>query len=152
VSSKRELQRQIKAVMASLTAHVGEAVRRIAVEVTAELTAATPVDTGWARANWIPYLGVNTEKSDPVGGSARSVGSAAGAQARGVVTIVTAPAKDLANKGAVVINAVPYIGILNDGHSQQAPAGFVQVAIDKALGNVRRQEFASIGQTIGGGE
>ncbi|MFZ4165309.1 hypothetical protein [Brevundimonas sp. NPDC058933] len=29
-----------------------------------------------------------------------------------------------------VENMVPYIGVLNDGHSQQAPAGFVENVID----------------------
>jgi hypothetical protein len=32
-----------------------------------------------------------------------------------------------------VSNAVPYVQSLNDGHSQQAPAGFVQAAIAKAV-------------------
>lgn len=30
----------------------------------------------------------------------------------------------------VVQNMVPYIGVLNDGHSKQAPAGFVENVID----------------------
>ena len=32
-----------------------------------------------------------------------------------------------------IVNEVPYIGVLNDGHSDQAPAGFVEAEIDKAL-------------------
>lgn len=30
-----------------------------------------------------------------------------------------------------VENMVPYIGVLNDGHSKQSPAGFVESEIDK---------------------
>lgn len=39
----------------------------------------------------------------------------------------------LENEGdfAVVSNMVPYIGVLNDGHSQQAPAGFVENEMDR---------------------
>lgn len=38
----------------------------------------------------------------------------------------------LAGEGdlTVVENRVPYIGKLNDGHSQQAPAGFIENVID----------------------
>ena len=32
-----------------------------------------------------------------------------------------------------LVNNVPYIGVLDQGHSQQAPAGFVQAAIDRSI-------------------
>lgn len=32
-----------------------------------------------------------------------------------------------------VQNMVPYIGVLNDGHSKQAPAGFVENVIDDVV-------------------
>lgn len=42
--------------------------------------------------------------------------------------------KDYANKLAPEIyNDVPYIGRLNNGHSKQSPAGFVEAVIDKHL-------------------
>lgn len=37
----------------------------------------------------------------------------------------------VAGKQTVVENMVPYIGVLNDGSSKQAPAGFVENEIDK---------------------
>ena len=39
---------------------------------------------------------------------------------------------DTGPQDPVIENVVPYIGVLNDGHSQQAPAGFVEAEIDKA--------------------
>lgn len=38
---------------------------------------------------------------------------------------------DLAGEYPIVMNNVEYIGYLNEGHSDQAPAGFVEAEIDK---------------------
>lgn len=37
-----------------------------------------------------------------------------------------------------VVNDVPYIGRLNDGWSTQAPAGFIQIAVARAVDGVGR--------------
>lgn len=87
----------------------------------------TPVDTGWARANWIPSVGQSSR--DPVG-MPGNAGAAASAQQSGSAQVLSYTQGD----GKVFItNNVPYIGALNDGHSKQQPRGFVQRAINKAL-------------------
>jgi formaldehyde-activating enzyme involved in methanogenesis len=44
-----------------------------------------------------------------------------------------------------VSNNVPYINRLNEGHSAQAPAGFVQQAVAKAVADTTR-DLAQLGE------
>ncbi len=107
---------------------VEQVIRKIVLDVVANLVKApseggTPVDTGWARSNWLVNLAV-----PPAG----TLGS------RDAVQTHPSPlAAMLSYKlrfGQVYMsNNVPYITRLNDGYSKQAPAGFVQAAILKAL-------------------
>lgn len=94
----------------------------------------TPVDTGWARANWVPSVGAPSNLS---GDTAENRPTAAEVSARDSVS--RQGLNDLlswkAGDGAIfVTNNVPYIEVLNQGrHSTQSPAGFVQIAVEKAL-------------------
>lgn len=121
-------------VVDALTTFTEDLVRRLATNVTAELQRTTPVDTGWARANWIPQLGVpftgNTEEIDP---TPADVAGAAAQQAAGLAAVVGYRLE----LGAVFIsNNVPYILTLNDGSSRQAPSMFVERAIEVAVNDV----------------
>ena len=111
------------AIMAALDRRIEQAVTRIAVNATAELVATTPVDTGWARANWIPSVG------QPASGTGAS------RQAAGLAEAV---AFQLADGKAFVTNNVPYIRRLNGGSSKQAPSMFVEHAVAKAVQESRR--------------
>lgn len=45
---------------------------------------------------------------------------------------------DIEKNGSIhITNNLPYIGVLNDGHSQQAPADFVKLAVLDGLATVR---------------
>lgn len=92
----------------------------LSLEIHAELTESTPIDTGWARSNW--QMAVGTPATGVVG----SPGSP------GSPPLVTS--YRLGQGPINITNNVPYIQVLNDGHSQQAPAGFVEAAIDRAVG------------------
>lgn len=108
-------------------------VKKVVTDVVANLVAApmeggTPVDTGWARANWIPNIGSPVKVPR---GSRTAVGRASASQERGVATVL---ASYTVTKGKVYIsNPVPYIVFLNEGSSKQAPAGFIQRAVRKAV-------------------
>jgi hypothetical protein len=56
--------------------------------------------------------------------------------AEGVAAVLS---YQLADGALWVANNVPYIRRLNYGHSSQAPAGFVEMAIDTALATVARK-------------
>lgn len=106
---------------------------RLVFDCTANLKEDNPLDTGWSRANWVPRIG------RPFTGTA---GTRAQAEAG---SITTAPqqaglaevARYHLDLGEVhITNNVPYVPNLNDGSSRQAPAGYVQAAILRAVRNL----------------
>lgn len=112
-------------VMLALNAHATKRCAELAVNATAELIEATPIDTGWARANWIPSLG---EASKVTVGAPDAPSTAE--QTAGLAAVL---AFKLEDGRLFVSNHVPYIGRLDAGSSTQAPAGFVRTAIAKAI-------------------
>lgn len=135
-------------IAAKLTATVEKAAKALVLAITANLIAATPVDTGWARANWIPSIG---DPVSAVAGSRESVSPAD--QQAGQAQVLS---YKLAAGTLWVANNVPYVRFLNYGTSAQAPAGFVEVAIAQALSKVREKFGVDFGLDeftgdIGGG-
>ena len=128
---------QADQVMANLVAGLRQARNDVIIEATANLMeppdeGGTPVDSGWARGNWIP------SPETPVESAVGSEGDAASAQAaqqEGIAKVsgYTGPG------AAYVANNVPYIQRLNDGWSKQAPSGFVEAAVAKAEQTVQKQ-------------
>lgn len=120
----------VRRILASLRIKAAKVARDLAVEITANLMETTPVDTGWARANWTPSL------DHPVGNHAKTgeAGAAAATQSAAIASLVSSKP---ALRVYYVANGVPYIGTLNRGHSRQAPAGFVQLAIFRGVAAVR---------------
>jgi hypothetical protein len=114
-----------KALSDQLRKAAATIVKATALEIDANLRASpdqggTPVDTGNARANWIPSIG------QPHDGEV----SGNGAHDAGVAQL----ARYQLSAGPVhITNAAPYIDALNHGSSKQAPALFVESAIDRAL-------------------
>lgn len=112
-------------IAARLKQVVSKLVTKISLDVTDGLVRRTPVDVGWARANWIPSIGSPIEAP---AGDREAVNT--GPQQAGMAQLTQYRLGD----GAVFItNNVPYIVRLNAGSSTQAPAGFVEAEIDAAL-------------------
>ncbi len=122
---------QIRAIVRSLGRLAERVVTKITLDVTANLVEGTPVDVGWARANWIPSIGVPFS-ANLSGMTPTPLDVAAANQERGVATARVLGYK-LGLGKVFVTNNVPYVPRLNDGSSKQAPAGFVQRAIAKAI-------------------
>ncbi len=120
------MTRQVRSIVRALEDVAERVVQKITLDVTANLIETTPVDTGWARANWVPKIGAAVE--DVVGKPNAIV---RGPQQSGIATV--AFSYRLAQGAVFVSNNVPYILKLNDGHSKQAPAMFVERAIQKAV-------------------
>lgn len=117
-------------VIQELEALAAKVVVALSFAVVANLVSApseggTPVDTGWARANWVPAIG---SPFAGVSGSRESVSSAA--QAAGQANLL---GYRLPLGPVFISNNVPYILALNDGHSKQAQRGFIERAIEKAV-------------------
>lgn len=88
----------------------------------------TPVDTGFARASWVPSVG---QGSSAVGGSRQVVSDAAAQQGAAQVMVYK-----LFQGQAFVTTNVDYVAKLNGGSSQQAPAGFVDSAVARAVNTI----------------
>lgn len=121
--------KQAAAIGERLHAELTNACKALALEIVKELkrkTVGTPVDTGHARANWIPSVGVPNTTESP--------GNSTAAQTAGVAQVLSFKLGD----GVLwVSNAVPYVPILNRGSSTQAPPLFIEAAIDRALVTVQ---------------
>ena len=100
-------------------------VSEVTEEIGNELVPATPVDTGFARANWRASLNAPAAEPvsflDPSGQSTMS-------------RIATVGLRYRVGETVFIINRAPYIGSLNAGSSPQASAGFVNKAVRDGMG------------------
>lgn len=128
---------QIDIIVADLDRFTRGEVVALALNVNANLRDSpplgTPIDTGWASANWVPSVGDPytdpgiDQVKDP---TPLQVAARAKVAAEGVNDVLSWRNED----GPIFsTNNVPYIGALNAGHSGQSPRGFVQTAIEKAI-------------------
>ncbi len=135
-------------LQAKLTALIERTAKALILEVNRELRRSgigTPVDTGHARAAWIPAVGA-PNLVEPIGADS-SLASAGAAQVMGF---------KLGMGMLYLSNVAPYIERLNAGWSQQAPALFVEAAIARALMTVKQKTGVDFGLSsftndIGGG-
>lgn len=117
---------QIRIIVQALKRVTTKTVKKIVLDATANLVEDTPVDTGWARANWVPRI------ADTFKGTAGQRGAVdAGPQQAGVAEVATS--YKLEQGPVTITNNVPYIMRLNAGSSKQAPTGFVQAGILRAV-------------------
>ncbi len=135
-------------IRAELTATTENVVRFIVLDLDRRLRrnpsrGGTPVDTGHARANWVPSVG------DPFGAEVDGDAS----HDAGVADVL---GYKLDAGAAWLSNNVPYILALNDGWSSQRPAGFVEVCIAESLqaandrfGELAKSVTSSIASGIG---
>jgi hypothetical protein len=107
---------KIKAVPATVQ-------KKVVLDLWASITRRTPVDTGRARANWFVTEGQPSARVDLHPGAKK-----------GEVPEPAAP--DVSGldgtKSVFIINNLPYIEALENGHSRQAPNGMVRLAIQAA--------------------
>lgn len=127
---------QIRVIVKELTTITEKLVTKLALDIVAQLKQTTPVDTGWARANWLPTTGSPASPlSFPDTRLERSalVPSASGTQTALEANLLS---YSLAKGSIFITNNVPYIEDLNMGTSKKAPSGFVQAAIKQSVLNL----------------
>ena len=104
--------------------------RSVVFETLKELGNSTPVDTTNARSNY--QVGIGIAPQGEVG-----ITSQASMVAKGLAVLRRYKTVD---QGEVfLVNNVPYIGVLNAGSSTQAPAGFIDSAITRAIAKAQSQ-------------
>mgnify|MGYP003629868084 FL=1 len=125
-------KKQIAVIVNAMEGVAESVIKKLTLDAVANLTKApqeggTPIDTGWARANWIAR--VSAPQPDVVG-SPESVDK--GTQQAALGSIL---AYKLASGPVFITNNVPYILALNANH--KTSAGFVQRAIQLAVTQLR---------------
>lgn len=106
--------------------NVERTVKRVALAVDQAVVLATPVDTGRARSNWIAQIGDPARRTVEPYAEGNAGGSAEGALSQASHEID----RFRLGQDIYISNNLPYIERLNQGHSAQAPAGFVEEAVE----------------------
>jgi hypothetical protein len=101
--------------------------RKTALDMEKHIKSAMPVDTGRARASW----GHWTPSDLRSGNRDANAGDAVHKEDRTDLEIIQG-------------TNVDYVGRLNAGHSQQAPAGFIDMAVEMA-----KRQLTNIAKSIG---
>jgi len=126
------IQKQMDAAKQMIRDSIKEDVIALALNIHGRLVdnpqrGGTPVDTGWASANW--WLSTGTPATDNTGKYDSSAVTARSAHNGTTDIFAWTP-----NKGPIYItNNVAYITRLNNGYSKQAPAGYVDNAVQIEL-------------------
>lgn len=137
MASPEQFQRRLEALARNVERGGRRAVREAARAGVEALVYGTPIGgapsspndphPGLARSNWSAGIG-GPEPERPPEDPAETI-----ARAEGVLAALT-------GEEVTISNPVPYVGRLNDGHSTQAPSGFVEAALEaaaRAAGAVR---------------
>lgn len=120
---------KVRRVINVLEADLGRVVQKLALDAEANLKESTPVDTGWARANWVPSIGRPYRARSEKPGTNPELGAQTrrAKQAAGEIAVLSYQPYER----VFVSNNVPYVPILDESHPEAA--GFVERAIDKAV-------------------
>ncbi len=118
---------EVTKVLTSLEKFTGRQITKLGVRIIQFLTLSTPVDTGFARANWFMNGGSPLIRNH----NPNEVELAKSLQKEDIdKTKLTYTIK----QGSVfIVNNVPYIGDLNAGSSPQAESGFIEKNINNAI-------------------
>lgn len=122
-------QRGLPGAAQRVRAKLWTSLRMTSFELVASIKVGMPVLSGRARASW----GQWTPNEMVQANAAANAGDAIWIENQSDLSITQG-------------TNVPYVGRLNAGHSQQAPAGFIDLEVEKARRNLRER-----GRKIAGG-
>lgn len=135
-----EFTRRMRARVNALGDNLTKTVRRVALTADAAVVLGTPVDTGRARSNWIVSLGAAPTQTIEAYAPGEE-GMTGGANTQAALEQGESVIKEYVSGQGMEIhitNNLSYIQRLNDGYSAQAPANFVETAVQEALAAARR--------------
>ncbi len=124
---------QVRVIVRSLNGFTERLMKKLTLDITSSLIERTPVDTGWARANWVPSVGLPFSETAGTREEAEAGNINVGRQQSGQAQLLGYTL----TKGSIFIsNNVPYIVDLEGGSSQKAPSGMVLQSIDSAINSL----------------
>lgn len=109
---------------------------RVTLDLWNKITDKTPVDTGRARAGWQITLGSPGKELPPAMG--KGTGKHKNDSTPPMQPDMSYPETKITGKEVVFItNNLPYIGVLEEGSSKQAPAGMVRTSIAEVKAGIK---------------
>lgn len=132
MGSLNDFTKRIKVVAKNVEGNTDKTVQKVATVIDRLVVSETPVDQGTARSNWL--VSRNSPRTDKINAYAPGQKGSTGAQNTQAALSQGAAEINARKHGedVYITNNLPYIGLLNSGSSQQAPAGFVEKAVEAA--------------------
>lgn len=131
----REFSEKMQALSKAIPVNVKRGLKQTVLAIDQVLVTSTPVDTGRARSNWIVGSGPSNEAISAYFPGKDGASAAANAQA------ALQQAQDFLDSSDVSViyisNNLAYIQYLNEGSSAQAPAGFVEAAVEAGVAAIK---------------
>jgi hypothetical protein len=137
-----QFNKRIDLIVARVEDNLEKAVRKAALAIDQTVVLSTPVDTGRARSNWLVNIDTPSRGQIDPYSPGQGLGTGEGANARAALEQGKEAISRfrLGNK-IYLSNNLPYIQKLNDGFSAQAPAGFVEKAVQSGRIVIRRAKL-----------
>jgi hypothetical protein len=123
VINQRQFAKEMDKISKNLGIDVVTIQKKLAFDIYGDVVAGTPVDTGRAMNNWNISVGQKDYSTTEGGGTASAIQSIKQAVALANVAHLQ-PFQTI-----WISNNLPYIGVLEEGHSDQAPNGWVERAV-----------------------
>lgn len=143
MATLNDFRRGIRLTADNLPKKVNKLVRKVAIVIDQALVTSTPVDTGRARSNWIVGINAAPSEDDREPFFPGEQGSTVAQNTQASIDEATQRINTYAGSegGSIyIVNSVPYIEELNNGTSKQAPANFVEEAVQKAVEAIKRAD------------
>lgn len=115
--------------------NVKEGLRETVLVIDQVLVTSTPVDTGRARSNWVVGAGPSTRAINAYAPGAG--GSTGGANTEAALQQARNFLSSTDVSVIYISNNLEYIQYLNEGSSAQAPAGFIEAAVEAGVAHVK---------------
>lgn len=135
MGSLKDLANKMERLAKVIPVNVKRGLRETVLVIDQVLVVATPVDTGRARSNWIVGSGPSTRAIDAYVPGEEGLTGGANAEA------ALRQARDFLDSTDISViylsNNLSYIQYLNEGTSTQAPAGFIEAAVQAGVDHVK---------------
>jgi len=144
MASLSEFSKRMGKIATDVEVNADKMVRKTVLAVDQAVVLSTPVDKGRARSNWVAELDAPFEgdiepyaPGDELGLGEAGNAAAAIAQAAAVASAYNGKL----NSEVHITNNLPYIQVLNDGSSEQAPANFVEEAVIEGVRAIKEAKL-----------
>jgi hypothetical protein len=127
-----EFAGDIQALAERLKKNVGEVLKQVATTIDEDIRDHTPVDTGTARDSWYMTVGAPSTAFTPAGNLPHGA------------AVAPHPIENIqpnADDTVYITNNAPYIEVLEQGSSKQAPSGMAELAVEAAEWRIQRTEW-----------